>query len=261
MPRAHELLLYAHRGASRRLPENTLEAYRRALDDGADALELDVHATRDGVVVASHDPDGRRVAGVARTIAASTLAEVRGWPLGATFVDAEGGRPFESSPLRMPTLGEVLAEFPGVPLNVDVKSAAPGVVPLVLAALDEARALPRVRLASFSDAVLAEIRRRSPASRTALGPREALRLALLPGALQRLLGFGGDAAQVPPRSGALRADTRAFVERAHGLGLRVDYWVVNSPAQARALLALGADGLMSDDPAAIVGEFRALRGR
>ena len=61
-------LLYAHRGASRECPENTLPAFERALELGADVLELDVHATRDGVFVVSHDATAARVAGVARSI-------------------------------------------------------------------------------------------------------------------------------------------------------------------------------------------------
>jgi glycerophosphoryl diester phosphodiesterase len=61
--------------------------------------------------------------------------------------------------------------------------------------------------------------------------------------------------QVPPRSGRVRFASRRFVDRCHALGLAVDFWVVNELAQARALLALGADGLMSDDPAAVAAAF------
>lgn len=257
----HERLLYAHRGASRRLPENTLAAFRRGLDDGANALELDVHATSDGAIVVSHDPDGRRSAGVDRAIAGSTLADVQAWDLGRGFVDAAGARPFVGAGHRVPTLEAVLAEFPGMPLNVDLKPPDLALVPRVLELLSGRAAFGHVRLASFHDAVLAEIRRRAPDARTSLGPRDAARLALLPTVCHRIAPLRGDAAQVPPRTGRLRLDTPRFIARAHGLGLRVDYWVVNEPAQARALLELGADGLITDDPAAIVAEFRAAERR
>src|SRR5688572_26510626 len=94
----HALRLYAHRGASAELPENTMAAFRRALELGADALETDVHMTRDGHVMVSHDPDGRRRAGIAATIRGSTLEEVRGWDMGDGH--------------RMPTLEEALVAFP-----------------------------------------------------------------------------------------------------------------------------------------------------
>src|SRR5256885_7560810 len=78
MPKAG-VRVYAHRGASRELPENTMPAFRRALELGADALETDLHATADGVLVTSHDPDGARVFGVARRIADCRWRDVREW--------------------------------------------------------------------------------------------------------------------------------------------------------------------------------------
>src|SRR5260221_6298603 len=93
--------IFAHRGAWKEHPENTLAAFRRGVELGADALELDVHHTRDGVVVVSHDPDGARVFGKPRRIAESTWEEVRGW--GA------------------PSLEEVIQAFPGVPINAALK--------------------------------------------------------------------------------------------------------------------------------------------
>src|SRR5439155_9830985 len=81
---------------------NTMPAFRRALELGADALETDVHATRDGVLVVSHDPDGERVFGQRRLIADCTFAEVSAW--------------------GMPSFEELVKAFPGVPLNVDLKA-------------------------------------------------------------------------------------------------------------------------------------------
>ncbi|HWQ29275.1 MAG TPA: glycerophosphodiester phosphodiesterase family protein, partial [Dehalococcoidia bacterium] len=78
--------LYAHRGAARERPENTICAFERALELGADALELDVHATRDGTLVVAHDPDGRRMAGVASVIRETSLADVQAWDVGHGFV-------------------------------------------------------------------------------------------------------------------------------------------------------------------------------
>jgi glycerophosphoryl diester phosphodiesterase len=116
-------VLYAHRGAPTELPENTLPSFRRALV-GATAIETDVHLTRDGHVVISHDPDGRRNAGVARAIRDATLAEVRMWDVGRAFRAAHPDAPPQS--FTMPTLAEVLDELPGVPLNVDIKRTTPG---------------------------------------------------------------------------------------------------------------------------------------
>src|SRR5688572_16564471 len=119
------MLVYAHRGAAIELPENTLPSFRRALELGADALETDVHLTLDGEVVAVHDPDGRRVAGIDQRVAATAFAELRGWDAGFAFVDGAGTRPFAGQGYRIPTLEELLVELPEIPINVDLKDEQP----------------------------------------------------------------------------------------------------------------------------------------
>jgi glycerophosphoryl diester phosphodiesterase len=245
------LRVYAHRGASAERPENTMPSFRRALELGADALELDVHLTRDGHIVVSHDPDGGRMAGVRGAIAGSTLAEVRRWDAGAGFRARDGSRPFAGKGVAMPTLEEVLAELPGVIVNVDLKPASPslvqGFVRLVRGRGDEARVIA----ASFHHANLVALRRLGYAGETALGRREVLELLALPAALWRRLPGRGTAAQLPTRLGPLPVACRGLIARCKAAGLRVDFWTVNDPAEARALAALGADGVMTDDPAAI----------
>jgi glycerophosphoryl diester phosphodiesterase len=234
-------LLYAHRGASADLPENTLEAFALGLEQGANALELDVRLSRDGRVVVSHDADLSRLAGRPLRIDGATLDELR-------TIDVGRG-------LRLATLDEVLERF-AVPLNVDLKDRSPALVERTLELVRSRGAASRVRLASFHEANLSLARRLGYEGPTGLGPREARRLVLLPGLVSRLFPPRGDALQVPPKTGPLRLDTPRIVARAHALGLRVDYWVINDVAQARQLLALGADGLVSDRPALLAPLFR-----
>lgn len=243
--------LYAHRGAAAELPENTLPAFHRALELGADALETDAWLTRDGQVVLSHDGDGRRMAGVGRAFAQATLEEVRRWDAGWGFVDARGGRPFAGQGIRVPTLEELLVELPGVPVNVDVKQRWPDMVPAVLDVVRRCRAEDRVLLASFSSATLRRIRRLGYRGPTGMGRGEVARLALLPGPLVRRLPPRGARAQVPTRAGGVPLASRRFLDLCHGLGIAVDYWTVNEPAEALRLADLGADGIMTDDPARV----------
>jgi glycerophosphoryl diester phosphodiesterase len=221
--------IYAHRGASREFPENTMRAFRRALELGADALETDVHVTHDGVIVASHDPDGARIFGKAATIADSSWAEVRAW--------------------GVPSLEEVVTSFPGVPINVDLKVAAAA---LAVALLRKLGAEEQVTLASFQSSTLRKVRALGYRGPTSLGRSEVARLLSLPAAAQRgPLAPPGRAAQLP-----LSLAKPWIIRRCHALGLRVDYWTVNEPALATSLVALGADGIMTDDPATIVPALR-----
>jgi glycerophosphoryl diester phosphodiesterase len=242
MSEVHERRLYGHRGASASVAENTMESFQRAIVDGANAIELDVHVSADGHAVVSHDADGRRRAGVRRAIRDCSMSELRGWNVGASH---------EGVLARMPTFDEVLEAFPGVRLNVDIKPPDVSAVPRVLEAIERHRAAGRVTLASFHQAVLSALVRQRFAGEIGLGPSEVVQLWLGLTRLSRRFRPRGVAVQIPPRFRGLRLDTPAFIARCHALGLRVDYWVVNDPNAARVLLEAGADGIMSDEPATI----------
>ena len=248
--------LYAHRGAAAEMPENTIPSFARALEHGASALETDLHMTRDGHVVVSHDPDGARMCGVAKAIAATTLDELRTWDAGWGFKDAAGQRSFAARGLRIPTLQELLDAFPGVLVNVDVKQQTPSMVPALLALLEEKKAAARVLIASFRTATLREVRARGYTGATGLARSEIVRLRFVPTSLLDAAPLSGARAQVPVRAGVVRFDTPAFLAKCKALGIAVDYWTINDAAEASRLLKLGADGIMTDDPARIAPVFR-----
>jgi glycerophosphoryl diester phosphodiesterase len=242
------MIVYGHRGASKERPENTMEAFRFALELGADAIETDVHVTRDGAVVVHHDPDGARTAGDPRRIDAMTLKEVRAWDV-ATMDRARGGRVVADAPHRVPTFDELLEEV-DVRINVDVKSEAPSAVERVLEVVQRHDAAGRVLLTSFHDAVVRDIWRRGYRGETGLA-RNGVLLALAPG-LPRPFWPRGARVQIPVAMGPLSLASRRTILRLHARGLAVDYWVVDDPALACRLRDDGADGVMSDDVREVV---------
>ncbi|MEZ4363447.1 MAG: glycerophosphodiester phosphodiesterase [Kofleriaceae bacterium] len=249
-------MIYAHRGAPAELPENTLASFQRAVELGVDALELDVHTTRDGVVVVSHDPDARRMAGVDVRWLEVSLAEARRLDLGRGFVGPTGERPFAGRGITIPTFEEVLVEFPAMRLNVDLKQASPPLVEPVLELLRRLRAEERVTLASFRARTMYEVRRRGYRGPTALAQAEVVALLACPRRLWRAAPLRGQAVQIPVAAGRIRLDRPAFISKCHDLGLRVDYWTIDDPEEAKELLRRGADGIMTDDPARMVAALR-----
>jgi glycerophosphoryl diester phosphodiesterase len=235
-------------------------SFERAIELGADALETDLHLTADGRLVASHDPTLARMSGDDVVIRRSTLAELRRRDVGWGFVNAAGERPYAGRDLRVPTLDELLDAFPRVPFNVDVKQHDQATVDALMVLLRRKRAEARVTVASFDAATLRRVRRSKYPGRTGLGLSDALKLYALPEALLRVFPPAGTAVQVPTHFYALRTDTARFLAKCHALSLRVDYWTINTAAEAERLLAAGADGIMTDDPAAIAPVFRRLRG-
>ena len=151
-------LVIAHRGASGHRPENTLPAYELAVEQGADMIEIDLHRTRDGAIVVTHDEELAGIGGRGE-IAQATLAEVRA-------LDAGGGEP-------VPTLDEVLDGFATrIPFNLELKRGKqaeyPGLEQATLEAVNQRGLLARMLFSSFYDPVLARLRALSPEARVAL---------------------------------------------------------------------------------------------
>src|SRR5919109_2850030 len=144
----HARPVIAHRGASARAPENSLPAFELALEAGADALELDVHATADDVAVVVHDPTLDRTTSATGAVATLPLERVRAADAGARF-SPDGGRtfPWRGRGLRIPTLDEVLVAFPTTPLVIEIKT--PRAQDAVRRTLLERRALDRSVVMSF----------------------------------------------------------------------------------------------------------------
>jgi glycerophosphoryl diester phosphodiesterase len=226
--------VYGHRGTRRGAPENTLLAMRRALDQGADGIELDVRLCGSGEVIVLHDPDLQRVAGVAVTAAEASLAELQQHDLG------QG----ERVPLLDQALELVLGS--GHLLNVELKADVPDPVALARAVAQRAlarNAQERARLlfSSFSAELCGALAEALPEAAVALlFDRE-------PSELPRGL------AAVHPRYPL--ADSSA-VARWHAAGLVVNVWTVNDAQRARELAAVGVDGIVTDDVPLVLAALR-----
>jgi glycerophosphoryl diester phosphodiesterase len=241
--------LYAHRGAPADAPENTLESFQRAIDIGVDAIETDVHMTQDGHVVICHDPSAKRMTGVDVRWQDISLVDAQRFDMGWGYVATDGSRPFSGQDVRIATLEEALQAFPTTLFNIDLKQNKPSMVKTVLELLRKHDAEQRVTLASFQAATLIEIRRRGYGGDTAMAQAEVAAFVATPLAIWRRLPFTARCAQVPVKAGPLRLDSRWFIDKCHNVGMRVDFWTINDQAECERLFALGADGVMTDDPA------------
>ncbi len=251
----HARRLYAHRGASAERPENTLPAFERAVEVGADALETDVQMTRDGVPIIAHDDTAARMTAVPAPWSSLDLADARRLDLGWGFVAADGTRPFAGQGITVTTFEELLDAFPDVRINVDIKGD-PRAIDVMLDLIERKGATERVTVASFQTKIAVAVRRRGYQGETALSQVEVATLLAMPALMWKQLPWTGTAAQVPVRQGPLHFDRTSFIAKCHLLGLRVDYWVVDDREEASRLLQLGADGIMTNDPAGMSGLIR-----
>lgn len=231
------VLAFAHRGGAYHPEteglENTMAAFRNAVELGYDYLETDVHVTRDRVLLAFHDQVLDRVTDRTGEIATTSYAEVR---------DAlVGGRE------RVPSLAELFDELPRARFNIDLKSDG-AVVPL--ADFISARgAEDRVLVGSFSRRRIQHFRALTAGRvATSAHPLEAVAFRFLPsGRLADLLTRGRVAAlQIPHRRGRWVVATPGLVRRAHAVGKHVHVWTIDDPDEMRELLDRGVDGLITD---------------
>jgi glycerophosphoryl diester phosphodiesterase len=230
----------AHRGGGGSI-ENTLTAFARAVELGYRHLETDLHATRDGVLVVSHDATLARVAGDRRALArltAAELAEVR-----------IGGRE------PVPTFEALVDAFPDARLTVDLKSDA-AVLPMIRMLERRPELLERLCLGSFSSARIEQVRARfGERLLSTATPREILRLLTAVRLRRRPPTIVGRCIAVPERypegRGGVAVGDARLLEAAAELGIAVHVWTVNDPDRMRALVAAGASGIVTDELAAL----------
>jgi glycerophosphoryl diester phosphodiesterase len=213
----------AHRGAKREFPENTLPAFQRAFELGADAIELDVHATKDGIIVVHHDS---MLGPAANSLAGVPIVDLLWDDLNRVRFDGD---------IPIPSLQEILAATPsGATVYVEIKGS--DIEELVAA--DLAGSATRCAVHSFDHDAVAKFGEVAPDVRRGI-------------LFDKLDGV--DVAAVMRRTGALNVwpdhhlIDAALVDVVHAAGGRVIAWTVNDRAHATRLAALGVDALCSDD--------------
>lgn len=218
-----------HRGAAGLEPENTLRSFRRAAEEGADALELDLRVTRDGHLVVLHDPTVDRTTNGAGSVHELTLAEVQ-------QLDAGLGE-------RSPTFKEVL-EATTLPIHAELK-VVEAAEPLASGILE--KAAERITLISFDPEALRRVKRALPDQPVGLilsgaPPDDAERARSL------------DADLVSLQAEYLNAEA---VERCRRAALKVTAWTVNEPEQMQRVMELSVDGIATDRPDLLAGIVRS----
>jgi len=241
--------VFGHRGAAGLAPENTLPSFALGLTLGADMLELDVHASRDGVVVVFHDPTLDRTTNGTGPLRERSLYELQQLDAGYHFTRDGRDFPYRGHGLRIPTLEAVLKDFPLAHCNIEIKQADPPIVTDVLRVIRRLDAQHRVLLAAEHDPIMQQIRPLAGDIVTSFSTADAadfigrLRAGSLDDYRPR-----GRALQIPPRFNEIELVTQENVEAAHRCGLEVHVWTINDPEEMRRLLALGVDGIISDLP-------------
>ena len=269
------VLSYAHQGGALEAPSSTLFAFRRSISVGCDALEMDVHKTKDGVLVVSHDETVDSTTGSSGVIANLEWADLRlldnsYWfrghgasPSDRVAYPYRGIAPADRS-FGYVQLSEVLDEFTNVFLNLDIKETWPAVRPYekeLASLLRRYERIDDVIVASFHDSALNAFRKAAPEIHTSLGPTDCLTVgvAIRDGGPEPALAASAVALQLPRYFGDEEILDHEFIAGAHDRSLAVHAWTIDDATEMSELIDRGIDGLISDRPSILVSAVGSRR--
>ncbi len=243
-------LVMAHQGGADLAPSNTMAAFRNAAQMGVDVLELDVHTTKDGVVVVIHDATVDRTTNGTGRVHDLALSDLQKLDAGYQFSTDNGQTfPFRSEGVTIPTLQEVLAAFPALRINIEIKQVDPPMEQAVADLIQQAGAQARVLVVASNSDVIERFRALMPEVATGASESEVRSFfyaqTLRVSALYRPTA---DALQVPENFGNIQVLSPHFVQAAHARDVAVHAWTINDAESMRRLLAMGVDGIITDRP-------------
>jgi len=242
---ADRLMVIGHRGGSELGPENTMLAFSRAAEAGADMLELDLHLSLDGTLVINHDAMVDRTSDGTGAISRMGINELKQLDLG------EGQ--------HIVTLEELFQAFPQMYFNVELKSDQLIASETACRVIHNNGMQRNVLVASFHHHILEHFRTTCAGVTTSLSEKEVRWFIYLSKiGLENLLPIHGSALQVPMTAEGWEIITTDLVSKAHARGLAVHAWTINDPLQMQKVKLLGVDGLITDYPARAITVMRGL---
>jgi len=239
----------AHRGASGVAPENTMAAFRKALEWGAGFIETDLQLSRDARLVAMHDDTLERTTNGRGPVSSKTVEELRKLDAGSWFPPSgQGAASFAGE--RIPTIEEILAfgREHEIGLHLEIKPTGPsGAEHAIVGALHASNEVARSVVLSFSAGVLKRVRQLDPLVMTGF---------LFSDRLSSPVSTAVDAGarQLLPRIDRV---TRELVTEAHAHDLKVVAWTADSRAEMQKLIAVGVDGIITNYPDRLIELLRA----
>jgi glycerophosphoryl diester phosphodiesterase len=250
--------IFAHRGCGGDFPENTIASFQAAANVGVEYFELDVHMTRDGEIVVSHDASLARMCGSEGVICELTWNRVAAADAGHAFTrDGGATYPFRGRRISIPRLADVLSTFPGMRVVIEIKQKTPSLVRPLIEVIEAAAMRRRVLIASEDLAPIDEFRALAPGVPTNFPYPEVAEFLQAMAARRGDYHPRADALQIPPEYEGWKLATPEAVAFAHSLGVEVHVWTVNDESTMRDLLDIGVDGIITDFPARGLAVTRA----
>lgn len=241
-------VVIAHRGGSRLRPENTMLAFEHAVALGVDAIECDVHLSKDGQFVVIHDATVDRTTNATGPVAGFTAEALAGLDAAWGFTDLDGRHRFRGAGVGVPRLTDVLAHCPSMPFVIEIKGDDPAVVPMLVDLLKQHGREGGVIVGGFSQRVLQALRSQAADVVTSASRNEVQAALYRSWCWLPPKATGCRVFQIPFRFRGRQVLTRRLTRAVRRASLPVHAWIVDEPADIRQLLAWGVTGIITDRP-------------
>jgi glycerophosphoryl diester phosphodiesterase len=246
-------LVIAHQGGDGVWPGNTLFAFEKAVEIGADVLEMDAHITKDGYIVLIHDETVDRTTDGTGSVEEMTLEGLKQLDAGYDWSNDDGQTyPFRGLGIQIPALAEVFERFPQLRYAIEIKRSG---IPMDQPLCDLIRLYnmqDRVLIASFHDEVMQNFRATCPDVATSASRSEVTRFVILGKIfLSGLVAPGYESIQPPfdpEESYNIPIMTKRFIREAHAKNIKVEPWTVDDPELMEQYIEWGVDGIITDRP-------------
>jgi glycerophosphoryl diester phosphodiesterase len=246
-------LVIAHQGGDGVWPGDTMYAFERAVEIGADVLEMDAHITHDGHIVLMHDEEVDRTTNGVGLIEETTLAELKQLDAAYKWSNDDGNTfPYRGQGIQVPTLVELFQKFPQIRYVIEIKLTQNPIEQPLCDLIRKHGMQDKVMIASFHDEAMQNFRDTCPELATSASRTEVRNFVLLGKAF--LSGFIAPEYQSiqppydPKESMNIPIMTERFVQEAHAKNIRVEPWTVDDPKRMKQYIEWGVDGIITDRP-------------
>jgi glycerophosphoryl diester phosphodiesterase len=246
-------LVIAHQGGDGIWPGDTMYAFAKAVEIGADVLEMDAHITKDGQIVLMHDEEADRTTDGKGLIEEMTLAELKQLDAAYKWSNDDGKTfPYRGQGIQVPTLEELFQKYPQLHYVIEIKLTQNPIDKVLCDLIRKHNLQDTVLVASFHDESMQNFREACPEVATSASRGEVTKFVLLGKVF--LSGFVRPKYQSiqppydPKESMNIPIMTERFIREAHSRNIKVEPWTVDDPALMRQYIEWGVDGIMTDRP-------------
>ena len=248
-------LVIAHQGGELLAPSNTMAAFTNAANMGVDVIETDLHITKDGYLVAIHDPTVDRTTNGHGSVADMTLEEIQKLDAGYHFKDLEGNYSYRGKGVYIPTAEEMFQTFGDMRIEMEIKDDNPPerieeMAAKLWALIEKYHMEDKILVASFDQDILDTFNKYAKDRVATCGGKQEVKKFVVfhKFFLRNLYQPKTDSFQIPTADSGFDLTDQKLINGAHRRGQDISYWTIDDPKEMKKLLDAGADGILTNRP-------------